>query len=312
MDAIGLTATQRALVQNYRFMSARIPGTRQVRRSINHLVFSSRIVYGLPVFITITPSERHSILMIRLSRYRLHDPAIRVANPEFARWAGRNSPSLQSRESTEEQEERDICFDVPSYELRKLMISRDSVCSVDAFDINVRMIAAQLNGIRMCPECPHCVLSEQPCMDRYGSNATPMGGGAGRADALIGAVEGQKKEGVLHLHFFLYPQMAHQHHNLKEIADQFRARIMSVESMKAFINHTRCATYPDPAAFQAARANIEQSWPAFAADTTLCRPPPYVWESLRHGEMSACPPTRPSNLLWLESAACDAASRPDG
>ena len=193
MDAIGLTATQRALVQNYRFMSARIPGTRQVRRSINHLVFSSRIVYGLPVFLTITPSERHSILMIRLSRYRLEDPAIRVANPEFARWAGCNSPSLQSREYTEEQEEQYICFEVPSYELRKLMISRDSVCSVDAFNINVRMIAAQLNGIRMCPECPHCVLSGQPCMDRYGSNATPMGGGAGRADALIGAVEGQKK-----------------------------------------------------------------------------------------------------------------------
>ena len=57
LDAIGLTATQRALVQNYRFMSARIPGTRQVRRSINHLVFSSRVVYGLPVFMTIPPAR---------------------------------------------------------------------------------------------------------------------------------------------------------------------------------------------------------------------------------------------------------------
>ena len=42
--AIGLTPTQRALIQNIRFMSSRIAGTRQVRRSINHLVFSSRIV----------------------------------------------------------------------------------------------------------------------------------------------------------------------------------------------------------------------------------------------------------------------------
>ena len=108
LDAIGLTATQRALVQNYRFMSARIPGTRQVRRSINHLVFSSRVVYGLPVFMTITPSERHSMLMIRLIRYRLLDPAIRIANPEFARWAGCNSPSLQSREDTQGQEQEDV------------------------------------------------------------------------------------------------------------------------------------------------------------------------------------------------------------
>ena len=242
LDAIGLTATQRALVQNYRFMSARIPGTRQVRRSINHLVFSSRIVYGLPVFMTITPSERHSILMIRLSRYRFLDPAIRIANPEFARWAGYNSPSLQSREDTVGQKEEDVCFEIPAYDLRKLMISRDSICSVDAFDINVRMVAAQLNGVRMCPECPQCAVSEKPCMDLYGSNATPMGGGAGRVDALIGAVEAQKKEGVLHLHFFIFPQMAHQHQNLKEIADQFRQRVLSVESTKAFISHTRCAT----------------------------------------------------------------------
>ena len=106
-------------------------------------------------------------------------------------------------------------MEFPDYDLRKLMISRDSVCSVDAFDINVRMVAAQLNGVRMCPECPQCALSEKPCTDLYGSNATPISGGAGRVDALIGAVEAQKKEGVLHLHFFIFPQMAHQHKNLK-------------------------------------------------------------------------------------------------
>ena len=35
-------------------------------------------------------------------------------------------------------------------------------------------------------------------MDAFGSNGTPMGGGAGRADALIGAVEAQKAEGGFH------------------------------------------------------------------------------------------------------------------
>ena len=44
-------------------------------------------------------------------------------------------------------------------------------------------------------------------MDIFGSNATPMGGSAGRADALIGAVEAQKAEGVLHLHMFIFIQM---------------------------------------------------------------------------------------------------------
>jgi hypothetical protein len=47
----------------------------------------------------------------------------------------------------------------------------------------------------MCPLCPHCVESRYPCMDTFGSNATPMGGAAGRADAMIGAVEAKMAEG---------------------------------------------------------------------------------------------------------------------
>ena len=106
---------------------------------------------------TITPSERHSALVVRLSRYRRGDPAILVANPDFARWSGHNSPSLESCE-TPAGDEEEVYFEVPSYDLRKLMISRDSVCSVDAFNINVRIIIAQLYGICMCPDFPHCAL----------------------------------------------------------------------------------------------------------------------------------------------------------
>ena len=133
---------------------------------------------------------------------------------------------------------------MPSCDLRKLMISRDSVCSVDAFNIIVRIVMAQLYGIRMCPECPHCALSERPCMDIYGSNATPMGGSMGEADALTGAVESQTKEGVLHLHVFLYGQMAHQNKHLKEIAELFRRGVLSLDAFKKFHNthQVRCVS----------------------------------------------------------------------
>ena len=47
-----------------------------------------------------------------------------------------------------------------------------------------------------------------PCMDMFGSNATPMGGSMGRGDAMIGATEAKKAEGVLHLHFFISPDGA--------------------------------------------------------------------------------------------------------
>ena len=49
-----------------------------------------------------------------------------------------------------------------------------------------------------------------------------MGGTAGRADALFAAVEAQKAEGVLHVHMFVYLQMASQFHTLYELANLFR------------------------------------------------------------------------------------------
>ena len=82
-------------------------------------------------------------------------------------------------------------------------------------------------------------------MDTFGSNATPMGGSAGRADALIGAVEAQKAEGVLHVHMFIYLQMASQFRTLHELADLFRRRLLSVEAVKKFVSYVRCAEYPD-------------------------------------------------------------------
>ena len=91
---IGLSATQQALLQNYFFMSSRIPGTRQIRSSIRHLIFSSRIFYGIPVFVTWTPSERHSGLVVRLVRGRRTDPGFLGSASVFAPWIGHAEPSL--------------------------------------------------------------------------------------------------------------------------------------------------------------------------------------------------------------------------
>ena len=95
---VGLGPLERSLLQNYHFMSSRLAGTRQVRRSINHIVFSSRVIYGCPIFVTFTPSERHSGLAIRLMRYRRHDPAMTHGAPQFAPYCGLRIPrfSLQA------------------------------------------------------------------------------------------------------------------------------------------------------------------------------------------------------------------------
>ena len=47
-DIIGLGQKEKTMIDNFRFMSSKIAGTRQIRRNINHIVFSSRIVYGNP------------------------------------------------------------------------------------------------------------------------------------------------------------------------------------------------------------------------------------------------------------------------
>ena len=213
--------------------------------------------------------------------------AMLFGSPEFAPWAGFDTPSLEAK--VDNDSNGDVEFDVPNYDLRKLMTARDSLCGVDAYNIAVRVVAAHLYGLRMCPRCPDCALSENPCMDIFGSNATPMGGSAGRADALVGATEAQKAEGVLHLHFFIYIQMAHQHLNLNEIAELFRKRLLSLPELKKYHDHVRCASYPDVEGFQAAKADIEKVWPHYAADTQLCRAPAYVWTSFLRGGRAPCP-----------------------
>ena len=85
---IGMKHTEEALLANFQFMSSRIPGARQVRNSIRHMIFSSRIFYGVPVFMTLTPSERHTGLAIRLYRGRSGDPAFLSAAQEMRRWIG--------------------------------------------------------------------------------------------------------------------------------------------------------------------------------------------------------------------------------
>ena len=126
-------------------------------------------------------------------------------------------------------------------------------------------------------------------MDIFGSNATPMGGSAGRADALVGATEAQKAEGILHLHFFIYIQMAHQHKDLREIAELFRQELLLLPDMKNYHDHVRCASYPDVAAFHASKAEIEKAWPQYAKDTQLRQAPAYVWTSLLRSGRVPCP-----------------------
>ena len=181
-------------------MSSKLAGTRQVRKMIGHVITGARCVYCIPTFATVTPSERHSGLAFHLSRSRGNDPAIRIDNPEFHPFIPYDKPSLYQASDFDET----VIIDLPEYyDPGRLLVNRDPLCVLHAFLVTIKVVLANLYGVQMCADCPHCVQCEDPCMDVYGSNATPMGGSAGRADALVGAVEAQKAECVLHLHLFI-------------------------------------------------------------------------------------------------------------
>ena len=79
-------------------------------------------------------------------------------------------------------------------------------------------------------------------MDSFGSNATPMGGSAGGCDGMVGAVESQKADGVLHIHLFLYLQMIMQFSTLHDLARVLRDGMLSSEAVKHFVSYVRCAS----------------------------------------------------------------------
>ena len=42
-----------------------------------------RIAHGVPLFVTLSPDEKHNLLMIRLSRARAHDPVVNIPGAEM-------------------------------------------------------------------------------------------------------------------------------------------------------------------------------------------------------------------------------------
>ena len=296
--AQGVTPEQKRLLADFSFRTKQIAGTQEIRSKIGHVCFWGSVVYGNGIFMTISPGERHNYLAIRLSRYRNRDPYITQGDSAEREWIGTDRPSLQANEgdrfqlpSLEANEHDEIKFEVPGYDLRRLIQARDPLAPALAFAVQVRCVLATLFGIRMCPDCPHCAEGESPCQDAFGSNAEAMGGIAGRSDGLAGAVECQKISGSLHLHFWNYVQRAHQHKTLQEIADLLQQSLITSKQLKRFYENLCCETYPDEAALNERLDSWEKRWPQFNerddaqpqhtvewGEHRFGRIPPFVWQ----------------------------------
>jgi hypothetical protein len=110
--AHGLSDKAKQFINRVNMVSSQIPGTQQIRKRMNHAIFGGRVVHGECLFITISPSERHSGLRLRLTRLRRHDPLLE-GDERWKQWkacAGPDGPSL----------EETAHVDLPNYEFRRL------------------------------------------------------------------------------------------------------------------------------------------------------------------------------------------------
>ena len=106
-----------------------------------------------------------------------------------------------------------------------------------------------------------------------------MGGAAGRCDAMVAAVESQAADGVLHVHLFMYIQMAMQFGTLYQLAQLLREKMLTADALKQYVSHVRCASYPDVGAHRESRSQVEKAWPAYAEDLALSRLPKFFWDA---------------------------------
>ena len=90
--APGLSAAARKVLSNVEARTRNVPGTHEVRTTMRQQTHAYRVSYGAALFITFSPSERDSAIMVRMARARQTDPAI--AQDEFKAFYGREKPQL--------------------------------------------------------------------------------------------------------------------------------------------------------------------------------------------------------------------------
>ena len=165
--------------------------------------------------------------------------------------------------------------ELPNYEQRRAMLSRDPLACADGFHTLVLLTLKHLLGVRCCPRCPDCNATDEPCMNSFGSNATARGGVFGRVDAVYGSIECQKS-GTLHGHFQIFIQCFHQFTPLKELIKlQATDRLEMLRRYTAYSAHVTRTVYADPEAWRRDKDEVEAEWPEYQNCLLMLSRPTY-------------------------------------
>ncbi|CAK0850909.1 unnamed protein product [Prorocentrum cordatum] len=281
--AHGLDTTQKQIVHNMRSVSRTLAGTQELRRRMGHVFQSGAIGYGRGLFITISPNEKQSCLVMRLHRVRQDDPLLRAWCTDDSRavmrkrLASRDWPSLSEGVDAE----------LPDFDLRLCEVANDPLSVVQGFRAAVSVILGRLLGVRLCAECgvasrrrrgPAC-----RCTDRFVSNSRPVGGIFGVAAALFGVVEHQHL-GTLHSHGFVYLANLFQRASLAEIARQIQESPRLADAVKARHAWAHREEHWDPEGHRSNLRTLKTEWRQnFRSSDHLgqCRWPKYLDQTAR-------------------------------
>ncbi|CAL1131003.1 unnamed protein product [Cladocopium goreaui] len=128
-----LSEAEQKVLANVEARTRQIPGTHEIRKTMRHQTHANRVCYGTSIFVTFSPSERDSQLMVRLARARQSDPAMQH-DP---------APKLQSRSQPDLDVEylnlapEALAQTMLSYDDRVALLARDPVACAEGFNILV-------------------------------------------------------------------------------------------------------------------------------------------------------------------------------
>jgi len=252
--AIGLTALEKKLAWASHFLAKQLPGTQQLRRLMGHRQFGARVVYGDCIFLTISPNEQHSAMVLRLSRFRKNDPHVKHGDTNRKKMARQDYPSLEATQC-----EDDFFIELPEYDLRRAYAAQDPYAVIEGYKIEILLRLATLLGIRMCPECPRCNDKGFGCQDKFGCNMRPGGGVLGGLPAAGGGTEHQGY-GTPHLHVEVHVASAYQFDTMPEIVEKLKAQKFSFADWQNYQEWLHAEDVLDERVKESMAPNLEEQW----------------------------------------------------
>jgi hypothetical protein len=157
-----ITSAEKIVLRSYLNTTASIAGCQQIRKKIGASCFGFRVVHGECIFVTVSPSRRHSSMVLKLSRARRNDVGLTgqgATSESRRRCASATQPSIFcSTDLTVDPDGREVEFEVPLPPMcvRQGWNAQDPLASVHHYLVFMYVVLPAAFGLRMCFNCPDC------------------------------------------------------------------------------------------------------------------------------------------------------------